>query len=177
MKKLLVLALVCLSFSAFSVGAQSIAPSLLSPVADGIVESAEYSQSATYTGMKLSSSLSADKKTLFFALEAPTTGWVSVGLGSLKMNGAFMVLGSYENGTQLISEETGRGHSKTKNAVQKLTSGTVRELNGITVLEFAVPAAEYVGGTTLKVIMAYGKKDNLNSFHSKFDAVEFSILN
>jgi len=82
-----------------AVSAQTLAPSALKPVADGLFGAAEYSLTGSYNGMKLGTSLSADGKTLFVALEAPTAGWVAVGLGSLKMNGAFMVLAYDKSGT------------------------------------------------------------------------------
>lgn len=171
------LAVVALSLALLaSVSAQTLAPAALVPVADGHFGAAEYSFTGSYNGMKLGTSLSADGKTLFVALEAPTTGWVAVGLGSLKMNGAFMVLAYDKNGTPSISEQTGSGHGHKPNAVNILTAGAVKEAGGVTVLEFALPAAGFTGTASLKMLVAYGNNDNFTSIHSKFASTEISIV-
>jgi hypothetical protein len=125
--------------------------------------------------MRFGAALSADSKTLYCALEAPTGGWVSVGLGSLKMDGAYMVLAYDDAGAATISEETGKGHSHRANATKKLIASSVREAAGKTTLEFAVPAAGFITGTGLKSLIAYGKKDNLTSLHSAYGAVEVPV--
>jgi len=124
MKKLLVFAAAALLSA--SVYAQGLAPSASVPSADGSLGSSEYSHSALYGEMTFAASLSSDGKTLYVGLSAPTTGWAAVGLGSLKMNGAFMVLGYDDKGNAVISEETGKGHGHKPNAVKKLTAGAVR---------------------------------------------------
>jgi len=159
-----------------AVSAQTLAPSALKPVADGLFGAAEYSLTGSYNGMKLGTSLSADGKTLFVALEAPTAGWVAVGLGSLKMNGAFMVLAYDKSGTPSISEQTGAGHGHKPNTVNILTAGAVKEAGGVTVLEFALPAAGFTGAASLKMLVAYGKNDNFTSIHSKFASTEITIV-
>jgi len=173
MKKLLVLAVALLSASVY---AQGLAPSALAPVADGMLGASEYSHSALYGDMTFAASLSADGKTLYAALSAPSTGWVAVGLGSLKMNGAFMVLGYDDNGKTVISEETGKGHGHKPNAVKVLSAGAVRESGGNTVLEFALPSAGYLNEATLKILVAYGRRDNLTSIHAKYRAFELPLV-
>ncbi len=155
--------------------AQGLSPSTQKPVADGIINSGEYSRVSSGAGMKLSLSLSADGKTLYAALEAPTSGWVAIGIGSTRMDGAFMVLAFDASGSMTISEQTGSGHSHKPNSAKKLSAGFVKESAGITVLEFALPAVEFVKGTSLKMLMAYGQKDNLNSFHSAYFPVEVPV--
>jgi len=159
-----------------SVYAQGLAPSASVPSADGSLGTAEYSHSALYGDMTFASSLSADGKTLYVGLSAPSTGWVAVGLGSLKMDGAFMVLGYDDNGKTEISEETGKGHSHKTNTSKILSAGAVRESGGNTVLEFALPAAGYLKEATLKILVAYGRRDNLTSIHAKFKSFELPLV-
>jgi len=174
MKKLLVFAAAALISA--SVYAQGLAPSALLPVADGMLGTAEYSHSALYGDMTFAASLSADGKTLYAALSAPTTGWAAVGLGSLKMDGAFMVLGYDDNGKTAISEETGKGHGHKPNADKRLSAGAVRETSGTTVLEFALPVAGFLDAGTLKMLVAYGRRDNFTSIHAKYRAIELPLV-
>ncbi len=177
MKKAVVFAVVLgfLGFTAASAGAQGLAPSANKPVADGVVGPKEYSMTGTYSGMTLGSSLSSDGKTVYFALEAPTTGWVAIGLGSNRMNGAFMVLASDAKGTTVVSEQTGRGHSHSPNAVKKLASGAVKENKGNTVLEFSLPAAEYIKGTSLQMLIAFGTGDDITTKHEKYASLDLPL--
>lgn len=149
--------------------------SALVPVADGVVGAGEYSFQGTLKDMKLSLSLSADASTLFVALEAPTTGWVAVGLGSLKMNGSFMVLAYVDKGTAAISEQTGAGFSHKENASKLLRSQAAREANGSTILEYSLPAAPYTAWPALRLIVAYGRSDNFTSKHVKLEAGEVAF--
>jgi len=174
MKKLLVFAAAALLSA--SVYAQGLAPSASVPSADGSLGASEYSHSALYGDMTFAASLSADGKTLYAALSAPSTGWVAVGLGSLKMNGSFMVLGYDDKGTTVISEETGKGHGHKPNPEKKLTAGAVRESGAVTVLEFALPSAGFLNDGTLKILTAYGRKDNLTSIHAKYKAFELPLV-
>ncbi len=145
------------------------------PVVDGSVTAGEYARSYDKSGMTFALSVSSDGKTLYAALEAPTTGWVSIGLGSLKMDGAYMVIASDNAGKTTISEETGKGHGHRANATKILISSIVRESNGKTVLEIALPANAYVSGGNLQAIIAYGKKDAINSMHAAFASLDASV--
>ena len=145
------------------------------PVADGILKQDEYAQLDTYQDMRLGRSVSTDGKTLYFALEAPTSGWVSIGLGSDRMDGAFMIL-AYDDGTNaIVSEQTGTGHRHQPNATKKLLTSAVKETSGKTVLEFSLPATEYAGTSSLKMLMAYGKQDNFTSIHQRFVPLQVEL--
>jgi hypothetical protein len=145
------------------------------PVADGSLSANEYRISGTYGGMNLGVTLADDGKTLYVALEVPSTGWVSVGLGSKKMDGAFIVIASDNSGVTVISEETGKGHGHKPNATKILIAQAVKELGGKTVLEFAIPSSAFIKGGNLDLILAYGGKDSLNSFHKKYDKVSLKL--
>ena len=155
--------------------AQTLAPSPKAPAADGMVSPGEYSYTSAQKDMTLHLSLSADGRTLYAALEAPTTGWVAVGLGSTRMDGAFMVLGYDAGGTPAVREDTGRGHRHTPNPDRILTAQAVRETPGKTVLEFALPAAPHAAASGLKLILAYGRRDDFTSIHARYAQVEVPI--
>ena len=144
--------------------------SALVPVADGVVASGEYAWQAALKDMKLSLSLSADSSTLYVALEAPTTGWVAVGLGSTKMNNSFMVLAYVDKSGAAISEQTGAGFGHKENTLNILRTKATQEANGSTILEYSLPAAAYTSWPSLKLIVAYGRSDNFTSKHAKYGA-------
>lgn len=171
---------VCVLFQAAAASSAQpvppLAPSPLVPVADGKIGADEYSWHGTLKDMKLELSLSADSSTLCVALEAPTAGWASVGLGRLKMNGAFMVIGYDNKGTAAVSEQTGVlfGHKENKTTI--LRESAVGEQNGATILEFSLPAAAYLSQPSLKLIAAYGKQDNFTSKHAKYEVREVPLV-
>lgn len=148
--------------------AQIISSASVDPKVDGVFGSQEYPTMQELKGMKLGYALSNDGNTLYFALQAPTNGWVSVGLGSKKMQGAHIVMGFDALTSQTISEETGKGHkiNPSKDKIVKLQA--VKESGDETTLEFSVPSSLYASGGELPLIIAYGKKDNLSSKHSKY---------
>lgn len=154
---------------------EPIVPTSAAPLADGVVVEAEYPWKATLGDMRLSLALSADLSTLHVALSAPTAGWTAVGLGSLKMNGAFMVLGYDDKGKRAISEQTGVlfGHRENKTAI--LRESAVAEKDGVTTLEFSLPAAGYFSTGSLRLIVAYGRQDNFTSKHAKYAAAEIPL--
>jgi hypothetical protein len=151
---------------------EPLVPSALSPQADGTVGAAEYSWQSAMGDMQLWLSVSADSSTLHVALRAPTSGWAAVGLGSLKMNGAFMVLGYDDKAKQAVSEQTGVLFGHKENKTNVLLKSAVLEKDGATTLEFSLPAAGYLSTGSLKMIMAYGKQDNFTSKHAKYTFAE-----
>lgn len=179
-----VLATLCLLFAfAGQAAAQSsgqahppLKVSALVPVADGFVGSGEYSWHATFKDMKLSLSLSADASTLHVAQEAPTAGWVAVGLGTLKMNGSFMVLAYVDKGAAAISEQTGIAFGHRENKTKVLLTSAAREANGSTLLEYSLPAATWASLPSLKLIVAYGRPDNFTSKHVKYEVAEVALI-
>lgn len=174
MKKLLI---VCfLSLSIVGLGFSQVIPAgNAAPVADGILNAAEYPQLDTYQDMRLGRAVSKDGKTLYFALEAPTPGWVAIGLGSSRMDGAYMILGYDDGKIAPVSEQTGRGHSHQPNTTNKLITSAIKETSGKTVLEFSLPASVYAGTTSLNMLLAYGKQDNFTSMHQRFIPIQVEL--
>jgi len=69
------------------------------PVVDGKVDPGEYAHSQTLMGSKLVLSWQADADGgLFVAARAKTGGWVAVGLGSSRMEGSTIYIGSVGRG-------------------------------------------------------------------------------
>ena len=91
-------ALVALSaflFAATAIGAQTKPVELSASDAwvtvDGVSAASEYTATAEIGKTKLS--LARDKDNLYVSITGETTGWISVGFGSLKMDGALMFIG------------------------------------------------------------------------------------
>jgi hypothetical protein len=143
-----------------------VAAAAFAQTVDGVVSPGEYPTTVAVDSTKVSYALSADGGTVFVAFEATTAGWVSVGLGSQRMSGAYMVMGYVDNGVASITEETGKGHGHSVNKDAKLLASAATEKNGVTTLEFSVPAKDFA--SSLPVVLAFGKKDNRTSMHSWF---------
>jgi hypothetical protein len=148
--------------------AQTAQPAAAAPVADGVMNPNEYAIAFEKQTMKLGFMLSADKSVVYVAIQAPAMGWVSVGLGSTRMNGTYMVIGYDAAGKGVISEETGTPSGHKTNSASILKTKAVKEAGGQTTLEFSVPAAKFLKGDKIDMIIAYSDKDDLVSFHGKF---------
>lgn len=147
------------------VSAAIISTSPVDPILDGILKEQEYSNVQIIRGMKLGYTLSRDEQTLHFTIEAPTKGWVSIGLGSNRMQGAHMIIGFDGANGQVISEETGRGHTHSASRDKIAKQHIVKESGNTTTLEFSVPSSLYSKDRELRIILAYGSADNLTSKH------------
>ncbi|MDP3179038.1 MAG: hypothetical protein Q8M76_14110 [Spirochaetaceae bacterium] len=158
-KTLLAIAVIVSSFPAWSL---DLMPSKSLPVIDGALSAGEYAWSTGGAQLRLGLALSEDGSTLFVAVEAATSGWVSAGLGSKRMDGAHMVIGR----AGLISEQDGRGHNHADSRQLRTVQSAVKTEGGKTTLEFSIPAAGYVVGGALDAIVAYGKGQGFSSMHA-----------
>lgn len=158
-----------------AVFAQTSAGRKAAPVADGVMKDGEYRLVQSFADIKLGLYFSADGKTLHAAIEAPTTGWVAVGLGSQVMNGAYIVLGAYSNGKGIVTEQQGFGHGHADQTVKMVSSSAVSETGGKTVMEFAIPAAQFVRGSVLQLALSYGATDNFSERHVKHVSGEIPL--
>lgn len=148
--------------------AQIVPSASVDPKVDGIFSNQEYPVVEQLRGMTMGYALSGDGQTLHFALQAPTKGWVSIGLGSNRMQGAHIVIGFDALTSQTISEETGRGHSHSPSRDKIVKQQAIKESGNTTTLEFSVSAFLYSGGSELRMILAYGTRDDLRSKHSTY---------
>lgn len=136
------------------------------PVSDGVTAPGEYPLIRAAGKADIGIALSADSSILYMSISAPTEGWTALGLGSLKMDGSFMVFGFDNKGKPSITEETGKGKSHSINKNTVLISQAVKETDGITVLEFAVKSSDYVNNGKLDLIAAFGSRDSRTALHS-----------
>lgn len=135
------------------------------PVLDGSLGQGEYATMQTKSGITVAGTLSADKSTIHVAVSAKTAGWVSIGLGSLKMNGAFMVMAFDDAGKPSVFYELGAGRKHAPTTAADIETA-VMETAGTTTLEVAMPASAYVKDGALQLIAAFGKKDNIRTMHA-----------
>ena len=90
--------------------AKSLAITTNKTVVDGVVKPGEYSFTQDFDDLSLSVNRTAEA--LYLAVVGNTTGWVSVGLGSLKMDGATMFMGFVSAaGKVQFKPVLGSGHS------------------------------------------------------------------
>lgn len=168
--KHLIIALFILVSTTFPLTAQIFPSAANDPIVDGVFGAQEYPRVVELKGMKLGYALSRNSQIMHFALEAPTTGWVSIGLGSNRMHGAHIIIGYDAITSQVISEETGRGHSHSPSSRKIVLQSTIKEVAGKTTLEFSIPASNYNSGRELRLIVAYGTQDDLRSKHIAYDS-------
>jgi hypothetical protein len=169
----LILALAVLA--GLPLAAQTVVPQAKAPVVDGAILPGEYAWTTGYAGMNFSAALSADGSTLYLALEAPTQGWVSIGLGSMRMNGSYMAIGYDKGGKAVLSEDRGRGVGHSPSGEKKLSSWAIKESGAKTTIEISFPASAFVVQGKLAIIMAYGARDDLTSMHSKYGRFEIAV--
>jgi hypothetical protein len=160
------IASVLLLAAALALGAQGqVAKAAKAPSVDAAVDKGEYALSFSKSGMDFSFALSPDGTKLYAAIEAPTAGWVSLGLGSLRMNGAWMVMGQDKGGKAVVTEQVGKGHGHSDALSAKVLESAVKTTGKRTVMEFAVLAADFVKDGKVDLIYASGG-DGFASFHT-----------
>jgi hypothetical protein len=167
------LALLALSFGSAQATAP-IVPGAGSPVVDGAMAKGEYGWMNSVGGFWLGVSLSKDGQTLTIGLAAKTAGWVSVGLGSTKMNGAYMLI-AYDDGKPHFAEELGKGHGHSVAPGKKVLSQAIKTVNGMTYLEFTIPAAEFVKNGKLPLILGASNKADFISWHPMAQGIEIPV--
>ena len=145
------------------------------PVVDGSVAEGEYGLSLSYDGITIGLALVGD--TLHVAASAATTGWVGVGFGSDKMDGARIFFSFVDaEGNVFFAEQEGTGHKHRDVVGTVATAYAVDEVEGTTTLEATVPAA-FVRGTSYEdgvfpMIVAYGRRDSVRVMHRFFKSIE-----
>ncbi len=145
------------------------------PRVDGVIGPKEYTLTTNAAGMQLGLSLSAD--TLFVALSAPTTGWVAVGLGSTRMDGAVMYIGFVGPDKEQLKVQQATGHRHADTDADPPLQYSLSESNGRTMMELALPAARFIasGQKTLALVIAMGAADSFVSMHKAKAGLSVSI--
>ena len=149
--------------------AKSLAITTNKTVVDGVVKPGEYRFTQDFDDLSLSVNRTADA--LYLAVVGSTTGWVSVGLNSLKMDGATMFMGFVGAGGKVqFKPVLGSGHSH-KDAGSDVSgtiiSSAVKESGGKTTLEIALRPAAYIkaGQSALQIIFAEGTEKSFIPHH------------
>ena len=158
--------------------AKSLPVSANKTVVDGVVNSAEYSYAQEFGPLTLYANRS--NETLNLAVVGSTTGWVAVGLGSLKMNGSTIFMGFVgADGKPQFKPLAGQGHRHIddKGAADTIVSYQIKEANGKTTLEIALKAADYIksGQSTLDMIFAVGDDKSFTPYHSFRGSVSLKV--
>ena len=160
--------------------AKSLAITTNKTVVNGVVKPGEYSFSQDFDELSLYVNRTADA--LCFAVVGNTTGWVAVGLGSLKMDGATMFMGFVSSdGKVQFKPVVGSGHSH-KDAGSDV-SGTVissamKASGGKTTLEIALRPAAYIkaGQSSLQIIYAEGTEKSFIPHHMFRGALNLPLV-
>ena len=142
---------------------------------DGVVHPEEYSFTKAFGPVTISANRTAG--TLYLALTGTTSGWVALGLGSLKMNGATIFMGFVgDDGKVQFTSQAGRGHSH-NNVTAAVVSYAVKTAGDTTTMEIALNANEYVksGQTALQLIFAIGADKSFASYHSYRNSLSLTL--
>lgn len=143
-------------------------------VLDGTISAGEYKTVEVKNEFTIAARLSDDEATLFAAIQGPTAGWIALGVGTLKMNGSFMILGYVAEGKPYVSFELGKGYSHAPTPAPG-AEAFVSETAGVTTLEVSLPALTYVKDGVLQLIAASGAKDDFKSKHTRRAALELKL--
>lgn len=144
-------------------------------VLDGVVVASEYALAVPLDKVTLYASRTSD--TLFVALEAQTSGWVAFGAGAAKMDKAWIYIGYVKDGKAVFAVERGAGHGHKDAADAPKAEYRLGERDGRTTLELAFRSADLIaaGQNELACIVAYGRGDNLGSYHAFRRAVRIQL--
>jgi hypothetical protein len=164
---------------AFSQDAK-LAVSAKTPVVDGVVKADEYSFTKDLGQAQISLSQSAD--TLWIGVVGTTTGWVAVGLTSLKMDGSAIFMGFVDPaGAVQFKPQVGAGHghkdTTEKQVADSIVSSAMKEGGGKTTLEIALKTASWIkkGQAALDLIWAVGAQDSFSPRHSGRGSLEVAL--
>ena len=168
-------------------GAPVVRTSTTLPSVDGTIKPGEYSGKVDVVGVEVN--WSTDKNALRIGLVSPGTGWVAFGLDpQLMMDKANMILGAVVNGAIVARDDVGtglfsHGPDTSVGGQDNLLAAAGREVDGKTILEFAIPLNSgdsadrpLVVGQTYKIIVAYqATSDDFSERHSRRAAGEITL--
>jgi hypothetical protein len=173
-KRLSVMFLVLVVVTAIG-SAQQLPLTASSVTLDGAIGDKEYTLTLPLGTMTVYLNRTAD--TLNMAVSAPTTGWVALGFGSEKMDGARLFLGTVKDGKASLSQERGARHSH-KPLTDTLTmSFAMSEGKSSATLELAFKASDVIkpGQGALAILAAYGATDTITAYHTARDRVTIKL--
>jgi hypothetical protein len=169
----------------FTVGAVSfgqskdLAVTTSTPVVDGVVNPGEYSFSQDFGQMVVYANRTAGA--LHVAVVGKTTGWVGVGLGSMRMDGSTIFMGFVgADGKPQFKVQAGSGHRHSDAAssvAATVVAYALKEANGQTTLEVELKPDAYIKASdaALKLIYAQGGEKSFQPRHMFRGAVEVKL--
>jgi len=158
---------------------QSLATTTNKTVVDGVVTAAEYSYSKTFQGLTLYANRTADA--LYLAVVGETTGWVAVGLGSMRMDGSTIFMGFVGPGNKVqFKVQAGSGHTHQDapaDVAASVVSYALKEAAGKTTLELQLKPAAYfkAGQASLDTIYAMGTEKSFIPRHFMRGAISIPL--
>ena len=154
---------------------ETLVVSVGNPQIDGIISDGEYSLVVELPRGELY--LNRTAELLSVAVQSELDGWVSVGLGSERMDEASIYIGYVDSGEQVFARQLGRGHDHEDSSVAEPTAFMLKENKTGTVLELSFPAAVFIpaGANSLPLIVAAGRRDNLTGYHSMRRGLEIRL--
>ena len=154
---------------------QTLVVSSDTPQIDGVISQGEYSLVIELPEVVLY--LNRTDEMLCVAVQSDLDGWVAVGLGSRRMDEASIYIGYVDSGEQVFTKQLGRGHSHEDSSVAEPTAFRLKENQTGTVLELSFPASAFIpaGATSLSLIVADGRRDDLTTYHSMRRRLEIQL--
>ena len=144
----------------------TVATTKTKPTVDGSVASGEYGAPLVVGTTSIAVVRTVD--VLSIAVSAQTQGWVAVGIGSGRMDGATIFIGFVKDGKLELKTQLGRGHAHGDTTSDVLVASAGKEENGRTTIELALKPSVFIakGQKELTVIVAYGSADSFTSIHA-----------
>jgi hypothetical protein len=175
MKKIACLLIYTLLVLAAAGAQETLAVSVKEPEVDGMISPGEYSLVIELPRGVLY--VNRTEELLSLALQSDLDGWVSVGLGSQRMNDAAIYIGFVDDGEQVFAKQLGRGHGHKDAAVAEPVAFRLKENERGTVMEISFPDSAFipVGASSFTMIVACGRRDNLTSYHSMRRGLEIGL--
>lgn len=154
---------------------QTLVVSSDTPQIDGVISQGEYSLVVELPRGWLY--LNRTAELLSVAVQSELDGWVSVGLGSKRMDSASIYIGYVDSGEQVFAKQLGRGHDHEDSSVPEPKAFQLKENQTGTVLELSFPVSAFIpaGATNLSLIVAGGRRDNLTGYHAMRRGLEIRL--
>jgi len=169
--------LIACVFMFFSIFANAQDKAVPAPKVDGIVVAGEYAKS--YDFPPFTFHISRVKDHLYMAVSVKTSGWVAIGLGSNRMNGADFFMGNMTNNKAGFTEQQGRGHSHGPVPAGKgdMIAFAVKEAAGVTTMEVECKPDGLVApdAKEIPVLLAYSASDDFFSYHANRQSVKVTL--
>jgi hypothetical protein len=175
LNKHLVLILALLSLGLTLASAQKLPITPSSVKVDGLISEKEYALTVPLEKMTVVITRTAD--TLFIGLSAQTKGWVALGSGSERMDGAHLFIATVTDGTASLSQQLGSGHSHKEVSDNLAIDYAIVEGSDRTTLEIALKTSDVisVGQTELTILASFGGTDKITAYHSARDHITFQL--